>query len=661
MARRSHPPRLAVENLVEPPPERTDEEKRLLRELALNASVVTYPGYNPAGPYGLPPVNGAQTSQRKLIERVLKANGHTLQKYGVKRDLGLFTVSKPMQLFLLDAFWWLFLEHFSAIDFGGMAERTRRDNLVTETEVLTYMGGTSSGTQPKRPMKAVTTRAGAASSSRKLQGGDGELPAHLTRLRGRLRNGEDVVRCGTPSLSEVKLATLSSVLGGKIGVAVDSDDEASLASTSNLEYSPRSDVSSVTRLSDISYDSVQTVDGLLRVTNFPMTFPSLTRLPPEVRTSVVAREQHQLFTRMAAHYAQAVQQLAPKHFTIKDAITRLLPDVIAQTLFAAFWESIPYATQLFEMEFQRDVAATINLWIGGVVKTVHTRNWPIHHTLNTIYKKPLKRQGSSVSGKVKDSTNRGAHSARLPHPPVAVRAPHAPPSSMKPARSSARLLDAPGSSAGGSVRDPVLSGRRTSRIALLDTKNKPVAADASNSLVGPTPPTGTNKPSAAGTSTGGFEPPRINPLTPEEEEALTPDERRQRSVNQQVAMLYQDMSRIKNTHTFSQAHYQRSAVGRAAVESGMVAQPFRTANVHQLGPQKRTVQVIKQDLDAKYRGSVPWYGNPKQKVRLREQTGTAKFALYNWSPLLHRFMLSNGADNPNRPESIRWTTYTTDM
>jgi hypothetical protein len=134
---------------------------------------------------------------------------------------------------------------------------------------------------------------------------------------------------------------------------------------------------------------------------------------------------------------------------------------------------------------------------------------------------------------------------------------------------------------------------------------------------------------------------------------LTPDQRRERAVALEVAAMRQDLTRLTTTHTFSQVHYSRDTRGRA--DATNVTGPGRTANVFQVGPQKRTVQVIKADLDARYQTNAPWYGNQKIKTRLKDQSGTAKFALANWSPLLHRFMLSNGAHNGGRDDAIRWT------
>jgi hypothetical protein len=638
-------------------------------------TVVLYPGYNPAGPYALPPVQGTTQSQRELLFKVLQANGHTINKYGIKRDITGFILSAPMQLFALDAFWWLFLEHFAAVDFHTMVERTRRNVLVTDSEVLTYMGTTAglATSQPKRPMKkegSEATLVGAKATAPKVRskvGNEPALPPHVNGLRGRLRDAEDIMRVATPSLSHGKLRELANVLDDRVGVAVDSDDEASIASTSSLEYSPRSDISNGTRLSDLSTESLHTIDGVMRVTHFPMTFPSLARLDPAVRSSVVAREQHQLFTRMAAHYAQALQRLAPRHYTIKDAVTRLVPELLAQTLFAAFWQSIPYATQLFDLSFQRDLAGTLSLWIGGIMKTTNPRYWPVHHVLNTVYKKTPKKQ-PVVTVKANESfrVRKATSNAKLTK--LADSGHGRAPSSLNSARTSlsgaspkAGLLDikaSPGvQSTPGTLKLSGI-GSLTSRVArrerrLVEFDGIEQVENASFMSV-PAKPLPTPHPPA--TLKPGHLPPQSANLHLDENDefVLSPAQRRRRAVEQDVAAMRQDLIRMTTTHTFSQLHYTQDTKGRANKE--VAEKPSRTANVHQIGPQKRTVQVIKADIDARYRDTVPWYGNPKQRIRLREQqASTAKFALCNWSPLLHRFMLSNGTDNNGRLDSIRWT------
>lgn len=559
-----------------------------MAETARNAVAVAYPGYNPSGPYTLPQQRGEVLSTRKLITDILQQNGHTLSALGIRRDVTRFVLSKAMQLFFLDAFWWMYLQHFAAVDFDALVERTRRNVLVTDIEMMTYMS--NGPAQPKRPHKK--TQQTADGDPRKKR-----LPAHVAGHRGNpLRRASDVVAIGTPSLTSETAHTLAVVLDNATGVAADSDEESSVASSMSISYSPRSDTSGGTARSDITDESAATVDGVMRITRFPMTYPSLTKLTPEVRASIVAREQHQLFTRMASHYAQAIQRIGNKHYTAKDAITRLTPELVAQGLFAAFWLQIPYATHLFDLAFQKDVARTVSMWIGGVEKTGNPRLWPVHHMLDTVYKKALKPQKLTIRPKPPPKPAGGANTAR------------------------------PGLTAGG-----LPSGQPT-----LSEKLNAVGFTARSG-------------GGAGT-----QPVDAVPETTGAED--TPEARKRLAVEREVATMTQDLKRLAVTHTFSQAAYAKGAGNRGRVEGGVPA-PDRVTKAYHIGPRKRTVQVIKEDLDAKYRETVPWYGNPRHRVPLRdERTGTSKFALRNWSPLLQRFLISTGSDNMNRPDSIKWTS-----
>jgi hypothetical protein len=137
------------------------------------------------------------------------------------------------------------------------------------------------------------------------------------------------------------------------------------------------------------------------------------------------------------------------------------------------------------------------------------------------------------------------------------------------------------------------------------------------------------------------------------------DLRKQQSVADALAQFQRDLSKMRTTQTFSQFHYSNLIVKKAVVfkdDEDDESDAVETQSLTQRGPRRqRTVAVIQKDLEKKFQAAAPWYNKPGGHVFIADKSNSAKFSLTNWSPLLHRYMLANGENNPMQPKSLTWT------
>ncbi|XP_040602149.1 protein FAM227B [Mesocricetus auratus] len=75
------------------------------------------------------------------------------------------------------------------------------------------------------------------------------------------------------------------------------------------------------------------------------------------------RDQDSLFDRLAESYVSLFLRIPHKK---KDAFFQVYPDCLAQAIYAAFQESFPESSYLFNNEFKEDLGNTIFLWLSGL-------------------------------------------------------------------------------------------------------------------------------------------------------------------------------------------------------------------------------------------------------------------------------------------------------
>ncbi|XP_035292552.1 protein FAM227B isoform X1 [Cricetulus griseus] len=75
------------------------------------------------------------------------------------------------------------------------------------------------------------------------------------------------------------------------------------------------------------------------------------------------RDQDCLFDRIAENYVMLFLRIPHKK---KDAFFQVYPDYLSQAIYAAFQESFPESSSLFNNEFKEDLGNTIFLWLSGL-------------------------------------------------------------------------------------------------------------------------------------------------------------------------------------------------------------------------------------------------------------------------------------------------------
>ncbi|XP_060228142.1 protein FAM227B [Meriones unguiculatus] len=75
------------------------------------------------------------------------------------------------------------------------------------------------------------------------------------------------------------------------------------------------------------------------------------------------RDQDCLFDRISENYVTLFLRIPIKR---KDAFFQMYPDYLAQAIYAAFQESFPESSSLFNDEFKEDLGNTIYLWLSGL-------------------------------------------------------------------------------------------------------------------------------------------------------------------------------------------------------------------------------------------------------------------------------------------------------
>lgn len=526
-----------------------------------NATPVHYPGFDPQRPFKLPMQNGKDVDHRVAFMRALHGDADSLRHTGIRKEMHRLLMSTRMQHFFLDAFWWTFLEHFAAVDLDSMVDRAKKNALVNDVEIQTYMLVPHAPRARQPVAKQQDVPSPTPKSPRiKIRREDFDVPKHLAAVRSANRNISDIVSIGSPRSPSVDslLSSLASVDAVSEGSWDDASSSVSSASTVGLR-----------------------VENGMRIKNFRVSQPALDKLDDAARNSIVAREQHQLFTRMAENYSKTLQKLSKRHRSVKDAVTRQLPEILSQALYYCFVHVLPYATALLDNEFQTTIARRVHFWLGGVDRCSGAKGWGIHAVLRKEREKA-----------------------------------------------------------------------RTEKYGATDT---------------PKPPTG------LGEKRGTMRKASMWRHTNETTRSVLPDlsnlgDAKAARVVKDVELFRNELLRMRNTHTFSQFHYGAGAavgpttpgrtVGATATSANStnpVPLPKRVANTFAIGPQKRTVQVIKAELDAKHREVNPWYAKQSDRIPLKDELSSAKFSLKNWSPLVHRFMLLNGTENRNNCEGMTWT------
>ena len=788
----------------------------------IRAVEVSYPGFSSSGPSAFPAQNGKPLHHKSILKDIYLANRKSFRS---TPELKRVFLSKPMQLFFLDSFWWFFLDHFAAENFAQVLQRTRNNVLVSESELMTYVG--SSGGAPPVPKKPLVRRDDGTAAARRLK----ELPKHVVPLRGNIRTPSELVKIACPKMTNVDAFVRQMTLDGmaveplpatsvhtattlrgrgvrsgpqqtsaapRSGSAsssssaatsrsrrstdLDHDGQPHSATTSTTDDADTSeDASTVSGVSTIpvtqgtadprlvkikrrrlnavkrngeqaagasssshrassacsstssslasSHASDAALDRILQFKRFAPTYPSLSQLPPEVRDSIVTKEQHQLFTRMSFAHAAIVRYVSALLPTTKDAITRFLPDLLAQAIFAAFFRALPYATYLLDYPFQVQVAKTLSFWLYGVERiAMHPKNWAVHVLLDSPYRRATtslpsssgKKKRTSLAalidgdGRAKETKSSKARRLLNASSPssVAAEGPHqatAEPLARVPAPpaipSRTRRV-APSATAARENDSAKHEGQRTTSNATAAQQPAVGAVAPAAGEVGPPLPQSSS--SIASTS----ELPQVVSdevsMAPSSSVAfdlgLAPPPRSAAAFGKQSAYadivrravddMNRDMHRLRSTHTFSIYHYGgvanegddavvvggvgasppraqiadaaggRGRKGTAAAGDdgggGKPKAPSRVAGAHALGPRKRTVQVIKEELDAKYREHIPWFANQRHRLPIKEHVTETKFELHNVSPLFQRFLLVHGSGvqsglPDSASECIQWT------
>lgn len=761
-----------------------------------------YPGFSSLHPSPLPLQNGKQVSLSHGIGAVLSCYEEMLLRLGIRNKMPKYMKHPHMKDFVKDAFWWVFLEHFVSVDFELLLQQVKGNTLVNDDDMRAFQfdtvvpthiqvaddepslhaAGISTELLPTLPVLKTDASVGAPTRHRLRDAGKKD-PAHLSKSSNSNRKMDDVALIGSPRCVSA-LSIAESVEGHTQTKAPRFIQSAGFgafgessfvggASMAALAPSPRGPQCGDDSDSDASEASTaSTVSSAMRVTTFSNTRVQLHKLPQEIRLQIAAKEQHQLFTRMAMNYGSMCTETMGMNVALKDAITRLLPEVLSQLTYYLFARSIPYAMRLLDIPFQLNLGQTFSFWIGGIERIYNVRNWGVHAYLDPIKRMRKMSRNQSVKSPSSHGPRKSAATARergfsskelsisgrnrstvagsvSPAPPrssnanndgggglhrdisvmnisrrtdqTAVRGTSDPPpppmgsrNSSDTSTASKKNSDSPSTSIAATGRrsdimiptrpsdappskkvTPRISDAPSARKATLDlaaiTARKSDAppsfivgeaindaASTAGSDAGRGSPHATNSfrtvksmrrypPGAlgrAGKDRG------ANYLSSGNDSEDRAAHRREQIVRNDIEGMKNELGKLRTTHTFAQFHYSghmtrqvptfRDADIEVDPTSGKLAGveerlPARIAHAFAIGPKKRNIQVIKEDLDSKFLSNAPWYAGRGQRVPIKDHSSVHKFALNNWSPLLHRFMAANGEENLRPVEVMNWT------
>lgn len=674
-----------------------------------NCSAIVYPGFNAQRPAPPPIQNGKAVSVTAALDSAVVCNMEQLGKRGVGREFHRF-VTTDIQLkdFVRDSFWWFFLEYFVSVDFDALLSNVKANTMVSESDMAAFAfeGAVPMFASPGSMASTVSAQFAqshhlpdikpnlvdktGALNKQQQESIDAEIalglripmPPHLCGMHCENRRAEAVAQVGSPRiLSAVALATsihnsnlaltAKPLAGGRSrkpgdagggGGSINTPQQSlfgaspsGIISNSNLDtkptqiFTPRrpskaqgtaiAGGTSVLRILPPALDSTPSVtdgssggagggilsaprsgsrspprdDGdcpsddddatssgssaassvasALTVSKFPSSSYTLHALPVQARLQVAAKEQHQLFTRMAQNYRQLMMTLLPHVTSLKDGISRFLPEIVAQAMFYLYSKSMPFASKLLGPDFQLGIGRLLSFWMGGVQRDYNVLAWQIHNFLDPTLKKKRRASRHSIS-----------HARRK-------------------------------------------SSKGMSAQAMMSKLTEQVAKIGAQSTRG-----GFDEMAALSTSTVASD----DPLDPVEI-------RKKALVQQDVSVMADQMAKIRTTHTFSQYHYTggvtRQATSHANASSDDTSNlPKRIAQSYSVTNGKRNVQVIKKEIDGRFREQLPWYCKADARVTKRDGTSrSTTFSLSNWSPLMHRYMLTGGEDNKAVAKSIFWT------
>jgi hypothetical protein len=785
-----------------------------------HCSPIYYPGFSSLHPSPLPVQNNKHISLSLGISATLSCYEEILLRYGIRAQLPKYLKHTKMKNFVKDAFWWMFLEHFVSVDLELLLQQVKGNTLVSDEDMKAFQFDTvvpthlqadsfspDAGSQEQREMlrsagvdedliptlpRMRPDASIGAPTRHRLRDAAKKAPAHL--IRGQTianRSVQDIALVGSPRCASA--LSLADSIESRPQTPVRSqrnrhhhhpsttegeDPSLSLPPNSihrNEVVSPTSDDDRFDEGDDGDDSDVSSnasVTSAMRITAFSNSRVQLNKLPLQVRLQISAKEQHQLFTRMAMNYGSMCTQTLGMNVGMKDAITRLLPEILSQLVFYLFTKAIPYATKLLDIPFQISLGQKFSFWLGGVERIYNVRAWGIHAFLDPVKRTRKQSRAGSVrrsqspgsslkhSTRGVDRSNSGSgsrssshtaagaqHSPSIPPPPTAPRrilsfvmtprnvetrsdsdtggllprlqtdasAAHeqttaetperipAPPIGRPASRGlpstasfvigSARSSDAPSRAPTNTARSSSTTSRGTSDAPPPVRKSdwgsaQKLRSDASPALlfvVGDNntsnSPEGVSSPLRSVKSMrrpGGGSNPSSRPHRPNgfsEFGTLVPDDpvakKKEAQLKQDLDAMKAELNKFKSMHTFAQFHYSghvtrqvptfRDADAEVDTASGKLAGveerlPARIAQAFVIGPKKRNVQVIKKDLESKFLTNQPWYASKHQRTFIKDTAASAtKFATNNWSPLLHRFMLSNGEENLRPVETMNWT------
>ncbi|CUE73742.1 Hypothetical protein, putative, partial [Bodo saltans] len=342
-----------------------------------HCSPIYYPGFSSLHPSPLPAQNNKHISLSLGISATLSCYEEILLRYGIRSQLPKYLKHTKMKNFVKDAFWWMFLEHLVSVDLELLLQQVKGNTLVSDEDMKAFQFDTvvpthlqadsyspEAGSQEQRDMlrsagvdeELIPTlprmRPDAsigAPTRHRLRDAAKKAPAHL--IRGQTitnRNVQDIALVGSPRCaSALSLAdTIESrpqtpLRSSRRNRQQPNNHPTSSVGDPSLPWpisshqrheviSPTSDEEHCSDEGDDTGDDSDTssnasVSSAMRVTTFSNTRAQLHKLPLEVRLQIAAKEQHQLFTRMAMNYGSMCTQTLGMNVGMKDAITRLLP------------------------------------------------------------------------------------------------------------------------------------------------------------------------------------------------------------------------------------------------------------------------------------------------------------------------------------------------
>jgi hypothetical protein len=683
-----------------------------------NCNPIVYPGFNSEGPHPPPFQNGKPVSITAALDSAVTCNMEVLGKRGVGREFHKLMTTEPrLKDFLRDAFWWFFLEYFVSVDFDALLNNVKSNTLVSENDMAAFAfeGAVPMLSSPASfaasdfalsnylpEIKPNLVDKTGALNKQQQESVDAEvalglripMPPHLCGLHCDNRRAEAIAQVGSPrilsaaalaqsihSCSQPLTTTGSNNKSTTAAGLTGTKPRATQVTPRQLHASPHKDRERGNSPSDSDDDRSSTsscassVASALSVSRFPSTSYSLHNLPVHARLQVAAKEQHQLFTRMAQNYRGLMMTLLPYNQSTKDGVSRFLPEILAQAVFYLYSRSMPFASKLLGPDFQLGIGRHLSFWIGGVQRDYNVIGWPIHTFLDPTVKKKRRASRHSISHRRKSShavtsqtimnklaeqiSKIGAGSTRGGFEDAAFGA--------------QRRVSLQRSGAGKHFQPTPPTVPSTATLSF--SMDGSVNISASMSMMRPAPPVlqdpidgtphsrpGTAENTAttstallAGTSSASG---TNHPTPPQQDPA---EARKAMLVQQDIDTMHGELMKMRTTHTFSQYHYTGGITRQATAHANASGDdalnlPKRIAQAYVATSGKRNIQVIKKEIDERFREQLPWYC--KQDARVTKRDGCSRsttFSLSNWSPLMHRNMLACGEDNKAVPVSMFWT------